>query len=155
MSKRPKIKDPHMSAHAKIMQARRTRDRWITAVVSGIVLLGLVSVILFFATRGNNLEDYSVIGSGDPVIVQVHQLNCTDCDILRANAKRALKQIDNERLKYRMAYLHKAEGIAFASQHGAARFSTLVLFDRFGRKKGIYSGVQDTEQLVELFESLL
>ena len=144
-----------MSAHAKIMQAKRTRDRWITALVGLLILGGLAGVIWFFAGRENLEENYSIVGQGEPVIVQVHQLNCADCDILRANTKRALKQINDDRLHYRIAYLHKNEGIAFASKHGAARETTLILFDKFGRKQSVYIGVQDVEALVDLFTDLL
>ena len=112
-------------------------------------------MIWFFAGRENLEENYSIVGQGEPVIVQVHQLNCADCDILRANTKRALKQINDDRLHYRIAYLHKNEGIAFASKHGAARETTLILFDKFGRKQSVYIGVQDVEALVDLFTDLL
>ena len=144
-----------MSAHAKIMSAKRTRDRWITGIVGLIILGGIAGVIWFFAGRESTAEDFSIVGQGEPVIVQVHQLNCADCDILRANTKRALKQIDDDRLHYLIAYLHKSEGIAFASKHGAARETTLILFDKFGRKQNIYIGVQDVDALVALFTNLL
>ena len=144
-----------MSAHAKIMQAKRTRDRWITAFVGLLIPGGLAGVIWFFAGRENLEENYSIVGQGEPVIVQVHQLHCADCDILRANTKRALKQINVDRLHYRIAYLHKNEGIAFASKHGAARETTLILFDKFARKQSVYIGVQDVEALVDLFTDLL
>jgi len=144
-----------MSAHAKIMQSKRIRDRWITSIVGLLALGGIAAVIWIFVGRENIEENYSIIGQGEPVIVQVHQLNCADCDVLRANTKRALKEIGDDRLHYRIAYLHKSEGIAFASRHGAARPTTLVLFDKFGRKKSVYAGVQDVEALEVLFRDLL
>lgn len=144
-----------MSAHAKIMHSKRIRDRWITSLVGVLVLGGITAVIWLFVGRENIEENYSILGQGEPVIVQVHQLNCADCDVLRANTKRALEQIGDDRLHYRIAYLHKSEGIAFASKHGAARQTTLILFDRFGRKKNVYVGVQDVEALEVLFRDLL
>lgn len=150
-----KLSSSPLSAHAKIMERKRNRERWLTGIL-GLVVLGVIAgVIWFFVSQENIEEDYSIVGQGEPVIVQVHQLNCADCDVLRANAKRALAEIDDDRLQYRMAYLHKSEGIAFASKHGAARYTTLILFDKFGRKKGVYVGLQDVDQLVDLFEGLL
>ena len=110
-----------MSAHAKIMQAKRRRDSVLLGVVGVLAIGAIGALIWFFATLENKEEDYSIVGLGEPVIVQIHQLNCNDCDILRANTKRALNEIDDDRLHYRIAYLHKPEGIAFASKHGAAR----------------------------------
>ena len=159
MAKRPKqgskLSSAPLSAHAKIMVRKRTRDRWITGIVGLVVLAAIAGVVWLFASRQSLEEDFSIVGQGEPVIVQVHQLNCADCDVLRANTKRALAEIDDDRLHYRMAYLHKSEGIAFASKHGAARYTTLILFDKFGRKKGVYVGLQDVDQLVELFNGLL
>jgi len=153
--KSTKNDDGQISAHQKLMQKKRGRDRMVTGLIGFVILACIGGLAWFFLNTENMEEDYSVVGLGDPVIVQVHQLNCGDCDILQANARSALKEIDDERLKYRVAYLHKSEGIAFASKHGAAQQTTLVLFDQFGRKKGIYRGVQETDELVTLFTDLL
>lgn len=144
-----------MSAHAKIMQAKRRRDSVLLGVVGVLAIGAIGALIWFFATLENKEEDYSIVGLGEPAIVQIHQLNCNDCDILRANTKRALNEIDDDRLHYRIAYLHKPEGIAFASKHGAARQTTLVLFDKFGRKQGVYYGVQEVDMLLARFNALL
>ena len=150
-----KLSSTTMSAHAQIMQAKRRRDTVLLGL-AGVLAIGAIGALLwFFTTLENREEDYSIVGMGEPVIVQIHQLYCHDCDILRANTKRAMNQINDDRLHYRIAYLHKPEGIAFASKHGAARQTTLVLFDKFGRKQGVYYGVQEVDMLVTRFNALL
>lgn len=144
-----------ISGHAKVMQRKRRRDRVVMGF-AGLVVAGFVGLALWYTTLLDaRQEDYSIVGKGDPVIVQVHQLNCYDCNLLQANTKRAINQINDDRLHYRIAYLHKQEGIEFASRHGAALQTTLILFDKFGRKQGVYYGVKDVEDLVAQFEALL
>lgn len=144
-----------MSAHAKIMQTKRRRDRVLLSI-AGALVFGALCVGVWFTSSLKILEeDYSIVGLGEPVVVQVHQLNCGDCNILRANTRKALKQVNSDSLHYRMAYLHKDAGITFASRHGAAQPTTLILFDKFGRKLGSYYGVQDVDELVERFENML
>jgi len=77
MAKRPKqgskLSSAPLSAHAKIMERKRTRDRWITGIVGLVVLAAIAGVVWLFASRQSLEEDFSIVGQGEPVIVQVHQ----------------------------------------------------------------------------------
>lgn len=148
-------KDTQKSAHAALMEKKRGRDRILTGL-AGVLILAIIGGLLWFQnTRSAVAEDYSIVGQGDPVIVQIHMLNCGDCDVLRASTREALREINDDSLKYRIAYLHKKEGIEFASKHGVARETTLIMFDGFGRRQNVINGPYSKEELLPIFRELL
>ncbi len=97
------------------------------------------------------LHDLTSIGSGSPVIVQIHDPGCPKCRSLMGNAKTALKGRDE--LLYRVADITKGTGKQFQQKYGVSHV-TLLLFNGEGRLVNTVQGVTPVQELAEHFDAL-
>lgn len=97
-------------------------------------------------------SDLSVIGSGTPVAVQIHDHSCPLCQRLKANAEDALAQMDAPP-EWRIVDINTTKGADFANQYGVGHV-TILLFDEQGTRQETIQGVTSTRALMSSFEQL-
>jgi hypothetical protein len=97
-------------------------------------------------------QDLSVIGNGEPAIVQVHDRDCQLCESLQIEVRAALATLGAGDLTYRVAYLDTGPGMDFATKHGAS-FATLLFFDGQGNMVRKMQGANDRNTLQAEFTS--
>jgi hypothetical protein len=114
-------------------------------VLSGIGYLGLGILSEDLAE-----QDLSIVGSGVPVIVQVHNPTCSICLALQKETRAALKMMEEEDLSYRVANISSTTGSNFASKHRSS-YATLLLFDGSGTVTQRIEGATDRVVLYDTF----
>lgn len=120
--------------------------------IGGVVLAGggyLVRGMMATAAEAK----LDVIGQGIPVVVQIHDPNCPDCNRLQREARAAMRGFSDDELIYRVANLTTANGASFAAGHGHGRV-TLILLNAQGRRVQVISGVHDRKILAQDFALL-
>lgn len=128
------------------------RNIAIYGAIAGVVLAGggvLVRGMIATAAESN----LDVIGKGTPVVVQIHDPNCPDCNRLQREARAAMGGFSEDELIYRVANLTTANGASFAAGHGHGRV-TLILLNAQGRRVQVISGVHDRQTLAQDFALL-
>ena len=98
-------------------------------------------------------SDLSVIGSGTPVAVQIHDNSCPLCQRLKANAENALAQMEAPPA-WRIVDINTTQGASFANQHNVGHV-TILLFDRQGNHQETIQGVTGVNALRDSFEQLI
>jgi len=129
--------------------------------VTGLIKKALI-VIAFLAVpiawlianehTARETSDLSVVGSGTPVAVQIHDHSCPLCQRLKANAENALDQMDTPPA-WRIVDINTAKGADFARQHGVGHV-TILLFDAQGQRQDTIQGVTGINALRDSFEQL-
>lgn len=114
-----------------------------------------VPIAWLIANEHTALEasDLSVIGSGTPVAVQIHDHSCPLCQRLKTNAEDALAQLD-EPLAWRVVDINTTKGADFANQYGVGHV-TILLFDARGNRQETIQGVTSVNTLRDSFEQLV
>lgn len=102
--------------------------------------------------RAKTLHDLSVVGQGEPVVVQVHDPSCALCRRLKSSTVAALK--DAPHIQYRIANLNDAEGRAMSQEYGVGKV-TLLLFNARGTHVYTVQGVTPKEELTQIFNRFL
>lgn len=98
--------------------------------------------------------DLSRIGQGVPTVVQVHDPTCPSCAALQKQARRAMRDFDDDELIFLVADQTTVNGRAFAQEYGATHI-TLVLLDGQGSYVGTLQGVRPASELRPAFASLV
>jgi thioredoxin-like negative regulator of GroEL len=112
------------------------------------VLIGGGVLIQFYDNKSRNLHDLTSIGSGQPMVVQVHDPSCALCRRLKSNTLEALDQIEG--VQYRIADLTSSEGRAMAEEYGVGKV-TLLLFNARGKHIDTVQGVTPVNKLLDTF----
>jgi len=123
-----------------------------TFAVLAALLMVSVAGIASYKQHYSSLTDLSVIGSGVPVVVQVHDPSCPSCRKLKSNTESALARIKGD-LHYRIADLHTGAGRSIASKYNAQKV-TLLTFAGDGEYLNSYVGIRSVESLETVFERL-
>ena len=126
------------------------RDWGLSLAVIFVIVGGIVMYMKISAAK----EDLTRVGQGIPMVVQVHDYNCTPCLLLQKEVKQALKSFDKNELGYVIADLNKIEAGRFARLHGAGQ-TTLLFFDSRGRMKQRLYGVRTAEALENVIKEVL
>ncbi|MEM7240433.1 MAG: hypothetical protein AAF501_21740 [Pseudomonadota bacterium] len=121
-----------------------------TAGIGALVLggIGYYSVTSVMATHAE--LDLSRVGQGTPTVVQIHDPQCRQCQMLQAEAREAMSAFDEADLTYLVANIRTASGRRLASQHGVGHV-TLLLFDGRGELRDTIHGVTDSAILEAQF----
>lgn len=98
-------------------------------------------------------SDLSILGSGQPVAVQVHDHSCPLCQRLKANAEQALNEMEQPPA-WRIADINTTSGADFAHRYGVGHV-TILLFDGQGNRQQIIEGVTSSSDLRTAFEGLM
>lgn len=121
-------------------------------VLIGLPVAGAVGAAIHrHDVQNRGLHDLSLIGQGQPVVVQIHDPKCQLCRRLMNNTRKALE--GNNNIVFKVADVTSSDGEAFRREHNGETVS-LVLFDGSGRKRGTIQGVQTAKDLKERFTQL-
>ncbi|PHR86161.1 MAG: hypothetical protein COA78_38245 [Blastopirellula sp.] len=99
-------------------------------------------------------SDLTRISEGKPSIVQIHDPQCSLCQTLQRQARKAMKPLDQEEFTYLVANIRTQEGSEFSARYGVPHV-TLLLFDDQGEMVQIIRGPSDVESLQSLFSAHL
>ena len=152
-----------MKKHQKTPPPRRKKapsnpaKKMTSLVKKALIVLAFLAVPMAWLIANEHTareaSDLSVIGSGTPVAVQIHDHSCPLCQRLKANAEDALAQMDTPPA-WRIADINTTTGANFASQHGVSHV-TILLFDAQGNRQETIEGVTSANSLRDAFEKLL
>lgn len=135
-------------------QARkRTRTRLMIGGFLAVIVLTVGTIVLAQQLQARSFRDLSVVGSGTPAVVQVHDRTCPVCTSLLNTVRQVSREFDDDELHVRVAELHTDVGAAFALRHNAGRV-TLLLFDGDGNLVDRQSGDRHPDDLRDSFERL-
>jgi len=121
-----------------------TPRRLLTVVVAAVALLLAAVSIHAYESGQQELHDLTVIGQGEPVIVQIHDPNCPTCRRLKKIVTGALESHDS--VVYRLANIRTASGKALQEKY-AVPHVTLLFFDGAGKHVHTTTGLQTSAQI--------
>lgn len=140
---------------APVVPARRVALGKIAAYAGGAALLIGGGGVLAMDYRKSLIEhDLTVVGQGVPVIVQIHDPQCSMCTALQKQTRRALKSFSGDDVLYRIANIRTDEGAAFQAR-AALPHVTLVLFDGNGERVHVIQGITPASELKQAFQTYL
>ena len=142
---------PDLAERWRAVPDKRRRKLLGGAVLLGAATFGAVALHRHDVTS-RELHDLSVIGDGEPVVVQVHDPSCPTCRKLKGSTSVALESVPA--LRYRIADLTSDEGRALGEAHGVGKV-TLLLFDGRGRRVDTVQGLTPVAELEARFARLL
>ena len=106
-----------------------------------------VPAYIALTAYSKNLEeqrDLSVIGTGIPTLIQVHDESCPNCRQLLSSVKAVIHEFPD--LQFKIADLKSHKGSKFATRHQAHKV-TLIYFDAHGKKIDVVSGLQTKNEV--------
>lgn len=166
-SKAKKNKTGHKNKPAKNKSAnanqkstgKNTQDKPRLSRRNLLLLLGATPVALAggykihqYDTTKKVLHDLSIIGEGQPVVLQVHDPSCQLCQRLKRTTESVLEDLPD--IQYRIADLTTNEGREFAQRYNVGKV-TLLLFNETGKHVHTVQGVTPKEELISQFEQYL
>ena len=122
------------------------------ALIAAAVLAVGGGALFALNMREEKVLDLSVVGTGTPAVVQVHDITCPVCTELRRNVERISGDYSDRELLIRVADVATEEGLAFAAGYTAARRATLLFIDGDGELIDEHSGALTPADLRILFD---
>ena len=96
-------------------------------------------------------RDLTRIGKGEPAVVQIHDPQCSICNALQRETRKALTQLEGQAPIYLVADLAQTEGAIFAQRH-TVQHVTLLVFDGDGNRVETLVGSKTRAELGLVFE---
>ncbi len=128
-------------AHAERVK-RRDRRLLIRGGIALAVAIPLAVVgVMQYEKRAAVRYDLSVIGNGQPTVVQVMDHGCSECRKLSDNLSSVRREFDG-RVQFRLADRGRTDGAILATRHNAGHV-TLLMFDGNGRLRTTLTGIQE------------
>jgi len=150
---------PAVSPQEKAEAAKAAKKKTGMSRRSMLLLLGAAPVAIAggytihqYDVNNKTLHDLSIIGEGQPVVLQVHDPSCQLCRRLKKSTESALKTMPD--IAYRIADLTNEEGREIAQRYSVGKV-TLLLFDAKGKHVHTVQGVTPKEELITRFERYL
>lgn len=138
-------------AHTPSASRRDTLKGLMWWGAGGAALLGGGAVFAMDFRKKLAEHDLSVIGQGVPVILQIHDPQCSLCAALQKQTRSALRAFDDHDVLFRVANVRTTEGAARQQAEGLPHV-TLVLYDGEGHRVHVVEGVTQADVLVETFK---
>ena len=150
MSKKKKTAKAPLTLRQRFSALSPQKQRRLVLKTGGAAALVAVSAgaLATYDRRQRTLHDLSVIGAGQPAVVQIHDTSCPVCRSLKSRTSKALEQFDD--VNFRLADIATDEGRKLQMEYRADKI-TLLLFDADGEHLQTVVGLQSVEELVELF----
>ena len=131
----PKQADPAVEAETARSESRRKFLRLARNTAIALPVLVGATVFSVQSVQATICEaDLTKIGKGKPSVVQVHDPNCSLCQQLQRQTRKALKSFDDEAVTFLVADINTAEGGAFAARFRRAACNPVAV--RWGRRDG-------------------
>lgn len=157
MAKSKKKQRPNKKKKAAATVAEPTRRDTLKLLRNGGIGALAVGGVGWWAVSGVQAvaaeQDLSRVGQGKPAVVQIHDPQCALCTELQRQARKALKDIDDDELLYLVASTRTDDGAAFAAGLGLSHV-TLVLMNGDGQVESVLQGVRQSDELKVHFEAL-
>jgi hypothetical protein len=132
-------------AHAQRMR-RRDRRMILRGGLALVVLAPLATLgVIQYQRRAADRRDLSVIGNGQPTVVQVYDYGSRPCRQLRSNVS-AVEGEFSPHVQFRLADRSTPDGAILATRHNVGQ-TTLLLFAADGQLRQTLTGVQDVETI--------
>ena len=141
MSKKSKASKAKAKQAASTSQSRR---KFIMLPVAALAIGGTAYGLNAVESGKRELHDLTVIGQGQPVIVQIHDPKCPTCRRLKNIMNNALESDDP--VQYRLADITTPEGKALQCKYDDPNV-TLLYFDKRGKHVHTTQGLQTKEQI--------
>lgn len=138
--KRNKSKKSQPDSSAPLLTRRRLIGLPIAAAIIGTTAFGLSAR----EASNHELHDLSVIGQGEPVIVQIHDPGCPTCRRLKSVVQNSMKS--QESVKHRLADITTTEGSALQKEYNVPHV-TLLYFDAKGKHVHTTTGMQTKKNI--------
>ncbi len=136
-------------------EGREQRTRLTRRVILALPVIAVAGVFTTTQVQAIMAEaDLSKIHSGKPSIVQIHDPQCSMCQTLQSQARKAMKSLDDGSYNYLVANVRSDDGLAFSTRYNATHV-TLLLFDAKGEMVEVLHGPSDVGTLREAFQSHL
>ena len=126
---------------------KRKKIRWLFSIIT-ILTITIVSYLWYESSK--DVNDLSLIGKGENVIVQVHDPGWGSCRELK-RVVNSLKPEYTEKIRFILANLNSREGRWFAEYHNVGRV-TLIFFKPDGTKINSLTGELDPKNLRKIFD---
>ncbi|MCK0103022.1 thioredoxin family protein [Pseudohalocynthiibacter sp. F2068] len=147
--------NPALIAEKARIEGRR---RFLRFIRNGAIALPVFAGVVFFSVQSVQATiceaDLTKVGQGKPSIVQIHDPQCSLCQTLQRQIRKALKSFDSDDFTFLVANIKTSDGSAFAARYGVPHV-TLLLFDARGEMVQIVRGPSDTDSLRTIFEAHL
>lgn len=124
-----------------------------TGAVAAAVVGGLGWYLVDDVQATIREEDLSRIGQGTPVVVQIHDPQCSRCVALQREARSAMGGFDKEELQFLVANIRTPEGRSLANRHDVGNV-TLLLFDGNGTLRNTLVGNRESDALEKIFKRI-
>ena len=155
MSKRQRSKNRPAGRKTSAAVNRNSSRKWREirrfTLVFGLLATVVGTGLAAFKHSYDISHDLSVIGQGTPVVVQIHDPNCSLCNQLRRHAGNAVDHFGDERLLFRIADISTPEGRQLQRRHQVPHV-TLLLYDGKGEVRRILNGVKGEDTLKHAFD---
>ena len=125
---------------------------WSSTLLTLLLLISAGGVWWWQQHSEDEEYDLSRIGSGRPVVVQVHDPTCVVCRQLQRTVASLRGEFQAD-VDFLIADLSRPEGQAFANQQQVGSI-TLVFFAQDGQRLGALEGLQEPEFLRKVFGEL-
>ena len=139
--------DPAIQAEQAKSESRR---RFLRLARNGAIALPVLVGATVFSVKSVQATmceaDLTKIGQGKPSVVQIHDPNCSLCQTLQRQTRKALKSFDDGDVTFLVADINTLEGGALAARYGVPHV-TLLLFDPAGEMVQVVRGPSDTDRL--------
>jgi hypothetical protein len=99
-------------------------------------------------------HDLTKIGNGTPAIVQIHDPQCPVCRALQKEARRALRDFEDDDFEYLVANIRSKEGGDLANKYFVPHV-TILLFDGKGVLRKVLNGSKTSDLLRDEFTAHL
>ena len=122
-------------------------------ILAGVGVTGLgVTSLHAYDKNQRMLHDLSVIGSGESVVVQIHDPSCPTCRRLKSAVSTAIKSHPD--ILFRLADITTVEGKAIQDQYKVPHV-TLLFFNGAGRHVHTTRGLLTAEQVEQNIDGFL
>ncbi|MFC3282857.1 hypothetical protein [Litchfieldella rifensis] len=122
-------------------------------VIALAILLVPVTWLIMEVRSTQMLTDLDIIGSGEPVVVQIHEPGFEDSERLRRDIDAARSRMSGE-LAFRVVNIDTSRGARFAYEYGVSP-ATVMLFDARGEVARVIEGGGSAEDLEATFTAHL
>jgi hypothetical protein len=147
-------KSAMVDTHPQHPDRRRSLRQIATYLAGGAVLLGGGAVFALDVRDKLTEQDLSVIGQGTPVVLQIHDPQCSMCAALQKQTRLALKSFGSDDVLYRVANIRSDAGAAQQRKEGLPHV-TLALYNGVGERVHVVQGVTEADELIDVFKQTL
>ena len=146
-----------LSKSQKAQKAKQNRDasqsrrKFLLLPVAAVAIGGTAFGLNAVAVSKQELHDLTVIGNGQPAVIQIHDPSCPTCRRLKGIMKNTIDSDDP--INYRLADITTPEGKELQEKYRASKV-TLLFFDARGKHVHTTQGLRTPEEIKDTVENL-